>query len=483
VSSAISQRQPAALELRHITKRFGSVTALDDVTFAAAAGTVHALLGENGAGKTTLMRIAYGLVPSDAGEIRFFGDRANGHSVRHAVRAGIGMVHQHLSLSPNLTVTENLVLGGAGVFRPGSAAELLRRTLAASGLTVPVAALARNLSIVEQQRLEILKALARDARVLILDEPTAVLAPAEIEDLMRWIRQFASKGGSVVIVTHKLREALAVADDVTVLRRGRVVYAGIARTSTEEQLARAIFPESHVGPSTQQPVSSGETLVRADAIDVGDARGARRINAATFDLHKGEIVGIAAVEGSGHRELLSALAGLQPASSGTLVLPARIGFIPADRNREGLIPEFSLTENVALYQLGSRRGLLAWNAIAHRTTELIERFHIVAPSVRVLARTLSGGNQQRLVVARELGEEPELIVADNPTRGLDLQATSFVHDQLRQAAARGALVVVHSSDLDELLSLANRVFVVFHGAVREVGRDRQVVGRAMLGAA
>ena len=298
MSSAISQRQPPALELRHITKRFGSVTALDDVTFAAAAGTVHALLGENGAGKTTLMRIAYGLVPSDAGEIRFFGDRANGHFVRHAVRAGIGMVHQHLSLSPNLTVTENLVLGGAGVFRPGSAAELLRRTMAASGLTVPVAALARNLSIVEQQRLEILKALARDARVLILDEPTAVLAPAEIEDLMRWIRQFASKGGSVVIVTHKLREALAVADDVTVLRRGRVVYAGIARTSTEEQLARAIFPESHVGPSTRQPVSSGKTLVRADAIDVGNARGTRRINAATFDLHKGEIVGIAAVEGS-----------------------------------------------------------------------------------------------------------------------------------------------------------------------------------------
>ena len=222
MSAAISPSQPPALELRHITKRFGSVTALNDASFTVAPRTVHALLGENGAGKSTLMRIAYGLLSADAGEIRLFGDAVVRHSVRHSLRAGIGMVHQHLSLSPNLSVTENLVLGGAGLFRPESAAELLRHTIAESGLDVPSAAHVRGLSIVEQQRLEVLKALARGARVLILDEPTAVLAPPEIEDLLGWIRRFASRGGSVVLVTHKLREALAVADEVTVLRSGRV---------------------------------------------------------------------------------------------------------------------------------------------------------------------------------------------------------------------------------------------------------------------
>lgn len=478
MSSAIS-----ALELRHITKRFGSVTALDDVTFTVASGTVHALLGENGAGKSTLMRIAYGLLPTDTGEIRFFGHVVPRHSVQRAVRAGVGMVHQHLSLSPNLSVTENLVLGGSGLFRPESARALLQKAMAESGLIVPDAALVRDLSIVEQQRLEILKALARGARVLILDEPTAVLAPAEIDDLQRWIRHFASGGGSVVLVTHKLREALAVADEVTVLRRGRVAHVGSAQASTEEQLARAIFPERDAEGSKSPPASAAEPLVRATAIDLVDVRGSRRIKAASFELRSREVVGIAAVEGSGHRELLHALAGLRPVRSGTLILPKQIGFIPADRNREALILELTLTENVALHQLGRRRGLMDWGAIASRTAELIRRFHIVATSARARARALSGGNQQRLVVARELGEETELVVADNPTRGLDLQATAFVHDQLRQAAARGALVVLHSSDLDELLALASRVFVVFQGSVREVRPDREEVGRAMLGAA
>ena len=478
VSSAIS-----ALELHHITKRFGSVTALDDVTFTVASGTVHALLGENGAGKSTLMRIAYGLLPPDTGEIRFFGEAVSRHSVQRAVYAGVGMVHQHLSLSPNLSVTENLVLGGSGLFRPEPARALLQKTMAESGLIVPDNALVRDLSIVEQQRLEVLKALARGARVLILDEPTAVLAPAEIDDLQRWIRHFASGGGSVVLVTHKLREALAVADDVTVLRRGRVAHVGDAKASTEQQLARAIFPERVADLSKPPPAPAAEPVVRATAIDVEDVRGSRRIKAASFELRSREVVGIAAVEGSGHRELLHALAGLRLVSSGTLILPKQVGFIPADRNREALILELTLTENVALHQLGQRRGVIDWGAFASRTAELIRRFHVVAPSARTRARTLSGGNQQRLVVARELGEERELVVADNPTRGLDLQATAFVHDQLRQAAARGALVIVHSSDLDELLALVSRVFVVFHGIVREVRPDREEVGRAMLGAA
>jgi ABC-type uncharacterized transport system ATPase subunit len=483
VSSANDQRHLPALELHGVAKQFGDVTALDSVDFTVAAGSVHALIGENGAGKSTLMRIAYGLLPPDAGSLRLFGTTIAGHSVRQAIQAGVGMVHQHLSLAPNLSVTENLVLGGTGLFRPDSAEDLLRRTESSSGLSVPHDALARDLSIVEQQRLEILKALARGARLLILDEPTAVLAPAEIDDLLRWIRGFATAGGSVVLVTHKLREALAVADEITVLRRGRVVRAGSAATISEHELARAIFPENLEVQRAPATLTPGEPLVHADAVDVTDARGARRIHHATFALHRHEIVGVAAVEGSGHRELLQALAALLPASSGMLRLPGRIGLIPADRNRDGLVLEFTLVENVALHQLGKRRGLIPWRLLGERTSALLKHFNIVAASARARARDLSGGNQQRLVVARELEHALDLIVADNPTRGLDIRATAFVHEQLREAAARGAVVVVHSSDLDEILSLATRVLVVFHGEVREVGLDRDGVGRAMLGAA
>jgi len=474
-------RHPA-LELLGVSKRFGNVTALDDVSLVVAAGRVHALLGENGAGKTTLMRIAYGLLRPEAGEVRFFGQSARQHSVRDAIRAGAGMVHQHLSLVPNLTASENLVLGGRGVFSPREAEDLLERTAAASGLHVPSTALARDLTIVEQQRLEILKALARGVRLLILDEPTSGLAPAEIDDLLRWIRAFASSGGSVVLVTHKLREALAVADDVSVLRRGRLVHAGPARDSTEESLARAIFPETvDVGA---QPIATeaGEPVVRGEAVDVIDRRGVRRLKGATFRIHRHEIVGIAAVEGSGHRELLGAIAGLQGIAAGSLELPARVALIPADRTREALIADFTLSENVALRGLGARKGLMPWKEIENRTAALLQRFAIVATSARARARTLSGGNQQRLVVGRELEHDVDLVVADNPTRGLDLRATAFVHVQFRAAAAKGAAVVFHSSDLDELLSLATRVFVVFHGAVREVENDRDIVARAMLGA-
>jgi ABC-type uncharacterized transport system ATPase subunit len=473
----------AALELRGISKRFGSVQALDRCDLVVVPGRVHALLGENGAGKSTLMRIAYGLLPADTGEVRLFGTRIERHSVRDAIRAGVGMVHQHLSLVPNLSAAENLALGNAGKFDPAAAIALLTRTAQSSGLFVPATALVRDLSIVEQQRLEILKALARGARLLILDEPTAVLAPSEIEELLRWIRDFAKGGGSVVLVTHKLREALAVADDVTVLRRGIPVHSGTTRNSSVQDLARSIFPERLDGESLIEPRAPGEVVVSARAIDVMDARGARRIHSASFELRRHEVVGIAAIEGSGHRELLFALAALRAAAGGTLRLPRVIGLIPADRLAEGLVPEFSLTENVALRRAGSRRGLIAWRTLAAKTANLLSRFSIVASSPSAPVRSLSGGNQQRLVVARELESDVDLIVADNPTRGLDMRATAFVHGQLRDAAARGAVVVVHSSDLDEVLALASRVLVVFHGEVREVGADRDGVGRAMLGAA
>lgn len=472
---------PPALELRGVIKRFGATVALDGVDFVALPGQVHALLGENGAGKSTAMRIAYGLTSRDEGTVRVFGADLSRGSVTAAVRAGLGMVHQHLSLVPTLTAAENLVLGSRGFFRRREAEAVMRSVSQASGLHVEPSAVVSELSVVEQQRLEILKALARDAKALILDEPTAVLAPSESDELLRWLRRFADGGGSVVLVTHKLREALAISDTITVLRRGRVVTSTPAQETSEAELARAMFPDTSA-IATLPPSGRGDVVVR---LSNGDARGTRglAVRGATLELHRGEIVGIAAIEGSGHRELLRALAGLESLEAGTLDLPARIALIPADRARDAAIGEFSLAENVALHGLGARRGLMPWRSIADRTQSLLNRFNIAAPSPDAPLRSLSGGNQQRLVVARELEHDVDLLVTDNPTRGLDLRASAFVHEQLRNAAARGAAVVVHSSDLDEVLALASRMFVVFHGTVREVARDRDAVSRAMVGTA
>ena len=391
------------------------------------------------------------------------------------------MVHQHLSLVPTLSAAENLALGGRGLLNREAAATRLREVGDASGLRVAPQALVSELSLVEQQRLEILKALARDARVLILDEPTAVLAPSESDELLRWLRGFADRGGSVVLVTHKLREALAIADAVTVLRQGRVVASVSARATSELELARAMFPDTTAAASTP-PATKGERVARVADADIAGGRGVA-IRAASLELHRGEIVGVAGIEGSGHRDLLRALSGHTGVVRGAIELPGRIALIPADRARDAVIGDFSLTENVALHGLAGQRGLMHWAEIAERTRALIQRFGITAPAPDVEIKSLSGGNQQRLVVARELEHEVDLLVADNPTRGLDLRASAFVHEQLRASAARGAAVVVHSSDLDELLSLASRVLVVYGGSVAEVARDQAAISRAMVGAA
>ena len=476
-----------AIELTGISRHLGTVRALDDATFAARSGTVHALLGENGAGKTTLMRIAYGLLTPDRGRVRLFGRDLAGHSVREAARAGVGMVHQQLSLVPTLSAVENLALGRTGAFRPAAVRAELDELMQSSGLRVDAGALARDMSIVEQQRLEILKALGLGARALILDEPTGGLAPAEIDDLLRWIRAFADGGGTEILVTHKLREAVAVADDVTVLRRGRVVHTERitrdgASARTVEDLARAIFadaPES--APRVAATADVAPVVAALDDVSVTDGRGVLRLRSVSLRVRRGDLLGVAAVEGAGHRDLLAVVAGLIRPTRGRADLPPAIAIIPADRARDALIPDFTLVENVALRGAGGRGGVMPWRALEERTAALVDRFSIVAPSPLAKARTLSGGNQQRLVIARELSDAVDLVVADDATRGLDHRATRFVHDQLRDAAARGAAVIVYSSDLDELLALATRVVVVFHGSVREVPPDRDAVGRAMLG--
>jgi simple sugar transport system ATP-binding protein len=479
---------PVALELEGIVKRFGAVQALDDASLVVRAGSVHALLGENGAGKTTLMRIAYGLVRPDAGIVRVAGRRTRLDTPRDALVAGIGMVQQHFSLVPAMTVAENVALGGRGSYDARAArarvADLSERT----GLAADPGAIVGRLPVSAQQRVEILKALSRDVRVLILDEPTAVLAPDDAAALLRWARDFASSDRAVVLITHKLRDALANADDVTILRQGRVVRAARADTLDDLSLAAAMLGDAR-DPIDAKPHAAdtavrrhrGIAVARLDGVTVLGSASLPVLRDVTVAAHEGEILGIAAVEGNGERELLRTFAGRLNASSGTVMLPRHVGYIPQDRHADAIADDMSLTENLALHDAGIRRGLISWGARRVETARLLDRYEVRAAGPDTSISTLSGGNQQRLVLARELSSSPELLVADQPTRGLDVRATADVHQRLRAARDAGAAVVVHSSDLDEVLTLADRVVVVANGSVREVAGDRERVGRAMLG--
>ena len=477
-----------ALELRDIHVRFGSVHALSGASLTVRPGTVHALLGENGAGKTTLMRVAFGEVQPVAGTIAVHGRPVSLGSPGDALRAGIGMVHQHFTLVPAMTVAENVALAARDGWRFDArrAGERVRAIGRETGLELPPDARVSTLGLAARQRLEIVKALARDADVLILDEPTAVLSPLESEDLLQWLRDMASGGRTIILITHKLRDALAIADDVTVLRLGHTVLTQPASAVSAPALAAAMLGGS--GPrrpgdpeAAVDSHRSEQQVIIARDLHVHDDHGVARIRAATFTASPGEIIGVAAVEGSGQRELLEALARRRPAAAGTLELPADIGYVPEDRHHDALALDLSLTENVALRGAGIRHGFMRWRALTSHTQELMTRHDVRAPHARVPARTLSGGNQQKLVLARELDGDPPLLVVENPTRGLDLRATEGVHEELRAAARRGTTVVLHASDVDEMLAVADRVLVVHHGTVREVPRDRATIGAAMLG--
>ncbi len=488
---------PSALTLRAVHKRFGDVHALRDVTLDVRRGTVHALLGENGAGKSTLMRVAFGLVRPDAGTIAVDGSPLDTpFSPSQAIARGLGMVHQHFSLVSAMTVAENVALGASGAYHHDAVAARIREIGERTGLALDPEARVSDLPVSAQQRCEIVKALARDARVLILDEPTAVLAPDEAAALLRWVRDFANADPShaVVLITHKLRDALAMADDITVLRRGQRVLSAPARDCTEASLADAMLGpderaralDDEVVPHVtthDDSVGAHHEVVFADALVVRDTRGVERVKQASFAVRAGEIVGIAAVEGSGQHELLRAVAGLVPIAAGRLRVPADIGFVPEDRHRDALLLDASLTENLALRDAGSRRGRLPWPEFANRTRALLEQRDVRAAAATVPARTLSGGNQQKFILARALDDAPPALVVENPTRGLDFRATAAVHEALRDARDAGIAILLYSSDLDEVLSLADRVLALHDGELRAVPRDRDVVGRAMLGAA
>jgi simple sugar transport system ATP-binding protein len=404
------------------------------------------------------------------------------------------MVHQHFTAVPALTVAENIALAAGWSVRPRGLRERVRSLSEQLGLSLDPDQRAGRLSVALKQRLEILKALASDPRILLLDEPTAVLAPGEADELLRVIRTFTSWGGSAVLITHKLDEALRAADRVTVLRQGDVTYAGPVAGQTVDSLARAMIGPSPDLAFISSPPSgrrsrppSGPELVRFDALEVSRESGyGIAVRRGSLVVRAGEIVGLAAVEGNGQRELLRAVAGRIMPLRGKLQVSRPIGFIPEDRTSEGLIPDLTLTENVVL-GLGhdgpwARGGRIRWREARARTAELLEEFGIVATGPDAKAASLSGGNQQKLILARELSRPPAVIVAENPTRGLDVSAAAAIHARLRSAAAGGAAVLFHSSDLDEVLHLAERVLVVNRGVIAEVpfAATREDIGSMML---
>ena len=509
-----------ALSLVGITRRFGTVTALDNATLHVQPGTVHALLGENGAGKTTLMRVAFGLVQPDAGSIALSGQTLRFPSPSTALAAGMGMVHQHFTLVPAMTVAENVALGGRGRFSLKAWAARVKEIGERTGLVLDPLARVAELSVGAQQRCEIVKALVRDVRVLILDEPTAVLAPGEAQELLRWVKNFALGGHAVVLITHKLRDALAVASNVTVLRRGKSVLNAAVSDTSESELAAAMLglapikltgafknedlvspinapvPLIEVPSTVADPTINEVTInkpgspkhgttrvvLRLSNTTVRDKQAVVRVNRASLDVRAGEIVGVAAVEGAGQRELLRLLSGRLAQSEGGVQLPAHIGFVPEDRHNDAMLLDRSLVENVALRDAGSREGRMPWSALQRATRTILSEMQVRAGGANVEARTLSGGNQQKLILGRELADYPEALVVENPTRGLDFRAASAVHDALRAARSAGTAVVVYSGDLDEVLSLADRVVVMHAGHLSEVKSDRESIGRAMLGA-
>jgi ABC-type uncharacterized transport system ATPase subunit len=475
--------------MRGITKRFPGVLANDAVDFEAAAGEVHALLGENGAGKSTLSNILTGLYRPDEGEIWIYGEQAHFNSPSDAIDAGIGMVHQHFRLVPPFTVAENIVLGEHReearkfILKPRQIERRVAGLGKRYGIVVDPGARVWQLSVGEQQRVEILKALYREARILILDEPTAVLTPQEAEALFRTLRAMAMEGRTVIFISHKLHEVKAVADRVTVLRGGRSLATVSALEATPRELAalmvgRQVELARRVERSTPP---RPEPALEVEQVSVRGDRGEEALKDVSLEVRGGEIVGVAGVAGNGQRELAEVITGMRPPASGRVraagrrlrsgdprsAIAARVAHVPEDRLGTGVAPSLSIAENSVLKSYRSpaisRGPLLRRRAIREHAVELIRRYAVQTPGAHQRARDLSGGNLQKLVLGREFSGKPQVLVAASPTRGLDVGAIETVHAYLRQAAADGVAVLLLSEDLDEILALADRVVVIYEG--------------------
>ena len=433
------------------------------------------------------MHVAFGMLQPDAGTIVVDGVRRSFGSPHDAIKAGIGMVHQHFTLVPAMTVIENIALGGRGLFHRARVREAILALANRTGLAVNPDARVADLPTGAQQRTEILKALSRDAHILILDEPTAVLTPVEARELLHSVRRYVTAGGTVILITHRIRDALEFADDITVLRHGVTAWSGAAADATERGLIATMLGADQARAATKRnihPAGSREEIIMSlSDVSVRDSAGIERLASVTLSIRAAEIVGVAAVEGSGQHELLRLLSGRIAPTSGRVVIPSVVGFIPEDRQRDALIGSFSIRDNVALLGAGLRKGIFPWREMTRRAHDLLHTYDVRAGSVNVRARTLSGGNQQKLIVGREIDGSRTALVAENPTRGLDVQATAAVHARIRAARDAGMAVVIHSSDLDEVLSLADRILVLHAGQVHDTPRDYESIARAMLGLA
>ncbi|MEV1129922.1 ABC transporter ATP-binding protein [Agromyces sp. NPDC049794] len=494
------------LELRGITKRFGSLVANDHINLTVEAGEIHALLGENGAGKSTLMNVLYGLYQADSGEVLLDGKVQHFTGPGDAMAAGIGMVHQHFMLIPVFTVAENVMLGNestkaGGVLDLAAAREKVNEISRRFGFHVDPDAIVEDLPVGVQQRVEIIKALSRDARVLVFDEPTAVLTPQETDELMGMMRQLKQSGTSIVFITHKLREVREVADRITVIRLGKVVGEAAPTASNAElasmMVGRAVELTVHKG----EPNLGDEALV-VDRLSVIDQIGHLVVNDVSFTVRRGEILAVAGVQGNGQTELTEALLGLQPRVQGSItldgqqlsgagvrdILDAGVGFVPEDRTEDGLVGEFTIAENLMLDRSSGppfvRAGNLQRGALAEFAREKVKEFDIRTQGIDEWANRLSGGNQQKVVLARELSRELRLLVAAQPTRGVDVGSIEFIHKRIVEARDSGVPVVVVSTELDEVAALADRIMVMYRGRIVGIvpgDTPRDVLGLMMAG--
>ncbi|HZD99786.1 MAG TPA: ABC transporter ATP-binding protein [Micromonosporaceae bacterium] len=495
------------LELRGITKRFGALVANNHIDLTVEPGEIHALLGENGAGKSTLMNVLYGLLQPDEGEILVDGVVTKIHRPSDAIAAGIGMVHQHFMLVPVFTVADNVMLGTErtrGFLRflnRGAARKLVLDVSRRYGLPVNPDAVIEDLPVGVQQRVEIVKALTRDVDLLILDEPTAVLTPQETDELLDVMRRLKEAGKSIVFITHKLREVKAIADRITVIRRGAVV--GTARPdASEDDLATMMVGRAMQLQVVKQPATPGDTVLTIRGLTVADERGHLAVDNVDLEVRAGEVLGLAGVQGNGQTELVEAIMALRPAARGDVtvagkslagrttaqILAAGIGYIPEDRSVDGLVREFTVAENLVLdvyHQRPYASGLaLHHDAIAASADKLVRDYDIRTPSPTATVSTLSGGNQQKVIVAREVSRPLKVLVAAQPTRGVDVGSTQFIHSQVIAARDTGSAVLLVSSELDEIVALADRIAVMYRGkvlAIVDADAPREQLGLLMAG--
>ncbi|ANH36696.1 Ribose import ATP-binding protein RbsA [Nocardioides dokdonensis FR1436] len=489
------------LALREVTKRFGSLVANDRISLTVEGGEIHCLLGENGAGKSTLMNVLYGLYRADGGEIVLDGEVQHFTGPGDAIAAGIGMVHQHFMLVPVFTVAENVMLGNeqtgfAGSLDLEAARARVREISDRFGFHVDPDAVVGDLPVGVQQRVEIIKVLSRDAKVLVFDEPTAVLTPQETDELMEIMRELRRSGAAIVFITHKLREVREVADRITVIRRGTVVGEADPAASNAELAAMMVGRPVELTVDKQDPELGGTALV-VDGLSVFDSAGLVHVDDISFEVRAGEILAVAGVQGNGQTELTEALLGLQDHVEGSIlldgqelvgrkvrdVLDAGVGFVPEDRQVDGLVGSFTIAENLMLDRSFDapfvRHGSLQLSALQAFAEEKLEQYDVRAPGITTPAGNLSGGNQQKVVVARELSRELRLLVAAQPTRGVDVGSIEFIHQQIVATRDAGVPVLVVSTELDEVVALADRIMVLFRGRI--VGIVPADTPRAVLG--